>query len=181
MTTKTKNKTTALADLSDDELAHDLRIATRIVNVGLTDPHHGRVTAEEGHRRLAMARASIAERVAAGAGAIVHDLGRAEGTVNVDSMTRFASLHALASSDAAWECLAETIDAPQRSDQGPVWAMATDALRVADKAARVRILAAARVRLIELTDEAERRRLIEADEREVERLERYRAKFGIQS
>ncbi len=179
VTPKTKTKTTDLAAMSDDDLAHDLRIATRIINVGLKDRHHGRVTAEEGHRRLGKARANIAERVEAGASAIVHDLGRAEGTVHIDSLTRFAALHHLASSAAAWECLATTIDAPTPSDQGPIWALATDAERVAERAEMVRVLADANVRVSELLVEVERRRAVDEDAHEAERIARYRARQGV--
>ncbi len=179
MTPKTKSKTPALADMTDEDLTHDLRIATRIVNSGLIDKYHGRVTAEEGHRRLARARAGIAERVEASAHAIAHDLGRAEGNVNVDSMTRFVALHHLAASDGAWEYLARTIDAPTRSDQGPVWAMATDAQRVSERAEQVRAVADASVRLSELLAEVERRRQISEDAAEVERIRAYRSKVGV--
>ncbi len=176
MTPKTKNKPTDLADMSDDELAYDLRMATRVVNAGLRDPHHGRVTAEEGHRRLGKARANIAERVDAGATAIVHDLGRAEGNVNIDTLTRYASMHHLAANAAAWEYLAATIDAPQRSDTGPVWSLPTDAERLAERDAQVRAVADADIRLSELLAEVERRRQVDEDAADAEQLARYRAR-----
>ncbi len=159
-------------------MAFDLRAATRIVNMGLRDPFHGRVTVEEGHRRLGKARAAIAERVESSAHAIAHDLSRAEGTVNVDSLTRFASLHHLAANAAAWEYLAATIDAPTRSDTGPLWSLPTDAERLAERDDQVRAVADAGIRLSELLAEVERRRQISEDDAEAERIVRYRAKVG---
>ncbi len=177
--TKSKPKPINLADMSDEDLTYELRIATRTVNVGLRDPYHGRVTAEQGHRRLAKARASIVERVESSAHAIVHDLGRAEGNINIDTLTRFAALHHLGASAAAWEYLARTIDAPTRSDQGPIWAMATDAERVAERDAQVRDVADANIKLSELLAEVERRRQVSEDAAEVERIRAYRSKVGV--
>ncbi len=175
----TKTKTPALADMSDEDIASATLIATRTINTGRSDPHFGRQTREAGHRRLARERADIAARVEAGAAAICHDLGKASGVTNTDTLTRFASLHHLASDDAAWAMLDAQIDAPTRRDQGPVWAQATDAERDAEKSERARIFAAAQSRLSELTDEAERRREAVEFEREVERLSRYRASRGV--
>ncbi len=175
----TKIKTPALADMSDEDIASAILSTTRIVNTGRTDPHFGRQTREAGHRRLAKERASIAARVEAGAAAICHDLGKASGVTNTDTLTRFASLHHLAEDDAAWAMLDAQIDAPTRRDQGPVWAQATDAERDAEKSERVRIFAAAQARLSELTDEAKRRRIAAEEAIEVERLSRYRASRGV--
>ncbi len=172
-------KTTDLSDLSDEDIASAILSTTRTINTGRRDPHFGRQTREAGHRRLAKERAAIAARVEAGAAAIAFDLGKASGVTNTDTLTRFASLHHLASDDAAWAMLDAQIDAPTARDQGAIWAQVTDAERDAEKSERVRIFAAAQARLSDLSDEAERRREAVEFEREVERLSRYRASRGV--
>ncbi len=174
-----KTVTTDMTTLSDEDIAREILSNTRAINTGRRDPHFGRQTREAGHRRLAKERAAIAARVEAGAAAIAFDLGKASGVTNTDTLTRFASLHHLSEDDAAWAMLDAQIDAPTRRDQGPIWAQATDAERDAEKAERVRVFAAAQFRLAELTDEAERRRLVAEDEIEVERMDRYRASRGV--
>ncbi len=165
--------------LSAEAIAAEILTATRTINLSTRDPNFGRPSREEGHRRLAGARANIAERVDASAANIVHELATAEGAVGADTLTRYASLHALADDDRAWKRVGEMIDAPTPSDTADPWGLRTNAEHDAAKAERKRLGEEARARLVELSAEAERRRLVEVDAIEVERLQRFRAARGV--
>ncbi len=175
-----KTNTLDLADLSDDALARETLTATRLVNIGGRDPHFGRPTRETGHRRLALVRQALAEKSDALAREVTRQLATAEGNVTTDSLTRCVAIHALAAPEhPAWARLAEEIDAPVPRYEADPWSMNTDAEHAAEVAERTRLLDEARVRLADLTAEAERRRQVAEDAIEVERIERYRAKSGV--
>ncbi len=169
-----------LSGLSADALAREIITCTRVINTSQRDPHFGRVTREEGLRRVAALSASIAAQTGNLAREIAIQLGKAEGNVATGDLTRYSGLVALADpSHPVWTALAAEVSAPERSDRGPIWSTTTDAERDGEKAERGNLAAEARARLSELSDERERRRQAEAAEIEVERLARHRAKSGV--
>ncbi len=175
-----KTAAPVLADLDDAQLARGVHAAQYVVNVGGRDPHHGRVTREEGARRLDALRAGIAAQAADSATEIVRLLAKSGDTVPVAELARYAGLLALAdSAHPAWSALASEVAAPDRADSGPIWSTDTDAARDGEQSERMNALEAARTRLPELTDETERRRQVAEDALEAERLERHRARQGV--
>ncbi len=171
-----------LSSLTDDQLGRARLVAQRTVNVGARDGHFGRVTREEGIRRLDAVRAGIASQAADTATEIVRQLAKSGDTIPVAELARYAGLFALTDpAHPAWGALAAEVAAPDRLDRGTNWSTDTDAERDGEQSERRNALEAARARLPELTAETERRRQVVEDELEAERLESHRARQRVQS
>ncbi len=172
-----KANTPDIATMSDDQLARDLHAAQYVVNAGGRDPSFGRATREEGLRRLDVLRAGIAGQVAESTSEIVRLVAKSGEARPVSELARLAGLLALANpKHSAWAALASEVAAPDRPDRGPNWSTTTDAEHDAEQSERASTRAAARGRLVELTGERERRRLIAEAELEAERVARYTAR-----
>ncbi len=177
-TTTTPANAPGLTSITDDALALETLAAQRIINLGGRDREHfNQPTREEGLRRLHKVGHALAGQVEELAREVARQLARGEGDVSTDTLTRYAALFALATPDhPALDHLATVIAAPPPAGESDPWGFRTDAEAVAEKSDRGQLAEDARARLIVLTDEIERRRLIVEAEREAERLARYVAR-----
>ncbi len=175
-----KANTPDLSGLSDDALAREITSTTYTVNTSQLDPHHGRPTREEGLRRVAALSGTIASQTHDLAHELTAQIAKGEGNVATGDLTRYAGLVALADpAHHVWTALLEEVSAPDRADRGPIWSTDTDAEREGQASEARNVHATAMARSVVLADEHERRRIAEADAREVERLQRYRARSGV--